>query len=158
MSSRSLSSFLKSKVTSETIGSLRGRILETAIVVVQISSKETCVPASCIAPRYINSTTVVKVFDLCATGHGFNPRLGPALKFYRILVSNSSANHISIQCMLIGSTQVLQGHCPLVYLQRSTQVYKWHFLFSFLLLLKTSQNSHCKASNTESPQGSDVLN
>ena len=57
---------------------------------------------------------MVKVFDLGATGHGFNPRLGPSFKVLQNIGSNSSANHISIQCMLIGSTQVLQGHCPLV--------------------------------------------
>ena len=45
------------------------------------------------------------------------------------------------------------GHEECLYLRRSTRVYKWHFLF---LLLKTSQNSHLKASNTEIAPSKDV--
>ena len=46
---------------------------------------------------------------------GSIPIFSTAIKFYRIFERNSSANYISVSSMLIGSTQVLQGHCPLVF-------------------------------------------
>ena len=44
---------------------------------------------------------------------GFNSHLWHGYYVYRILKSNSFANLISFLYMLVGSMQVLQGHCPL---------------------------------------------
>ena len=58
---------------------------------------------------------IIRVSEIGARGSGIStPTSGTVIKFYRILKSNTFANHISVHYMLIGSTQVLQGHCPLV--------------------------------------------
>ena len=67
-------------------------------------------------------------------------------KMYR--VSDASAS---------GARRREEGRGSRFYLRRSTQVYKWHFLF-FSSFLKTSQNSHLKASNTVTAQSRDVWN
>ena len=67
------------------------------------------------APTLLLHSLVVKVSDFSARGPGFKSHLWQSnmIKHYREnqLIYKSQVNN-----MLIGSTQVLQGHCPLVLL------------------------------------------
>ena len=97
-------------MTSEAIGSLRGHFF---LINIHSSGTNSQYRISC--PCLLHSL-VVEVLDIGARG----PRLNSHLWYsneVRILKSNSFANHILVHYMLIGSTQVLQGHCPLVLLK-----------------------------------------
>ena len=57
---------------------------------------------------------MVKASDLGARGRGFNSHLWYSNIVLQNIEKQLFGNHISVHYMLIGSTQVLQGHCPLV--------------------------------------------
>ena len=74
------------------------------MVVVQIASVE----------LLASHSLVVKASDLGARGRGFNSHLWYSNIVLQNIEKQLFGNHISVHYMLIGSTQVLQGHCPLV--------------------------------------------
>ena len=105
---RPLISELRSEVTCEATGSLRGHFKRN-------SHSSGAISQPLMAPSFLLHSLVVKVLDFGARGPRFESHLWQIKNFsqYRICKLIFNAPHAYI--LLPYSPQILQGHCPLVW-------------------------------------------